>query len=65
MYDISLSEEELEMLEALLRREIDNASVELHRTDRRGFKHIVEHRLHILEGLLMSLKRCHGEVPIT
>ena len=59
------SAEEMELLKSMLRRELDSANIQLHRTSHFEYKHVIERRIHTIEGLLEAFDRAGLAVPIT
>jgi hypothetical protein len=49
------TEEELEVLREVLRHKIDEADVEMFRTDTHDFKQMLKHRRNLLETVLIKL----------
>jgi hypothetical protein len=55
MQTIEFTAEELEVLSEVLRHKINEADVEMFRTDTRDFKQMLKHRRDLLEHMLTKL----------
>jgi len=60
MHTVEFTPEELDVLREVLRHKLDEADVELFRTDTHDFKQILKHRRDVLEHVLAKL----SSVPV-